>query len=66
MNVTRGMTAKDAVQAEIAALKLQARRLEQALEARQDTDAARVDWGDVGDLAVASELLEQALVGLSA
>lgn len=60
------MNVHEAIQAEIDAIQRQIKRLQDTIEARKDTDTARVDWGDVGDLAVASERLEEALAALGA
>jgi len=58
------MDVHEAIQAEIDAIQQQIRRLQAALEARRDTDTARVGWDDVGDLAVAGERIEEALAAL--
>lgn len=60
------MDIHEAIQAEIDAIQQQIQRLQVAIERRRDTDTARVDWGDVGDLAQASERLEEALAALEA
>ena len=56
---TPPMSAEQAIH--IDAMRQQIRRIQAALERYEDTGGSEVNWGDVGDLAQASEYLGHAL-----
>jgi hypothetical protein len=59
--VSEQLGATEAVHAEIDAIQRRIERLQAAVEQYQDTDAAEVNWGHVGDLAMVSNVLDKAI-----